>query len=308
MKKIARTPLEKVFWCVTAVLTPALVALRVYQLLYIIEPIDGFYSRRDWSVVLATVLLLAGGLLFVGVSFFKLKLMDNPPLRYDHSVQKNIPLALASYALALFLLVDILVCAIALRDQFAWLDVYMPELQRVNEDGGNDNLFTILMKTGLLPKLLEAVCALPAAAFLFLFGHGHWKGTHTASRFKFIALFPALWLVMRSIFRFTRTLSFLRVSELFYSLLALAFLMIFFITFAQLNSRLNDEDADWILPATGFPAVILSLVCFLPRVIVLLLGKENYLTELEPLQPVDAVLAVFVAIILATRIKKREEG
>ncbi|MDR1410444.1 MAG: hypothetical protein LBJ12_09370 [Oscillospiraceae bacterium] len=294
MKENRRIPFKKLFWCVFIIALPLFTALRFHHLNKLLEPVDGFYASRDWSVVTLSVLVVLVVVFFIGLNYFTRGSARLAVLRYDGKPIKSRATAIAAIALSLCLLWDMFVCVNFLREHLG------DNLTAVIE---SDNTFTILMKTGLLPRLLEAIMAFPVAVFVLLFGIEHFHGKGGASNRHIWALFPALWLVMRTIFRFTRTLSFMRVSELFYELLALAFLLIFFMTFAQLYSGVNESNNDWILPAFGFPAALFALLCFVPRILMILIGREDQLTKLAPADPVDLTLALFVLSVLRVRLR-----
>ncbi|MDR1805288.1 MAG: hypothetical protein LBQ80_00750 [Clostridium sp.] len=280
--------LEKLYWISFAVMLPLSLALRLHQVNSLLEPGTGFYAQRDWTIPALNVLMGLFVLLLVAVSYFsRLKPTPNG-LSYIRKPLKSRLVAGASFVFALFLCIDCLIC-----------------LSFVMNNPAEELLsFTYLMKSGLLPRLLESVMAVPAAAFVVLFGLAHIKGTD-CGRQRFLALFPALWLIMRTVFRFTRTYSFVRVSELYFELLALVFLLVFFMAFAQCSSGVNDESQNyWLLPASGFPAAVALVLCFVPRIAAIFMGNAARLTELAPPEPTDLAVALFVVALLKTRLGK----
>lgn len=297
MKKYRRTFIEKIFWGAFIAALPVVVLLRSHQLDKLLEPGDGFYASRDWSVTALSVLSVLFIAAFMGLSYFT-RNAKQAALRYSRKPVKSRATAIVSIALAVCLLWDVKVCVSFLLEH---LDEVVLE---INKSDAN-NLFTVLMKTGLLPRLLEAVTAFPAAIFALGFGIVHWRGKSSFTKRRLLQLFLPLWLVMRTIFRFTHTLSFLRVSELFYDLLVLAFLLVFFMAFTQLHSGVNENDNDWMLPAFGFPAALFALLCFVPRVLMIILGKSEDLTAPAPADPIDLTLALFVLSILRVRVRGR---
>lgn len=70
--------------------------------------------------------------------------------------------------------------------------------------------------------------------------------------------------------------------DLFFELLMLVALMLFFMAFAQVVSRVNNKDADWKLIGFGLPAALLCLLCFVPRMAMVILGKGSVLAMLSP--------------------------
>ena len=55
----------------------------------------------------------------------------------------------------------------------------------------------------------------------------------------------------RLVFRFTRTISYIRVSDLMLEMLMLVFFIMFFMAFAQVNSRVDPNKKEWKIAAYG---------------------------------------------------------
>ena len=82
----------------------------------------------------------------------------------------------------------------------------------------------------------------------------------------------------------------------------LAFMLIFFTAFAQLNSKIESKGLDWKLVAFGLPAAVLALVCFVPRFIMLISGKGDMLYTGSPAEYCDLMTALLALSIVLTRI------
>ena len=108
--------------------------------------------------------------------------------------------------------------------------------------------------------------------------------------------------MFRLIFRFTATISFIKVSDLLLEMFMLAFMLIFFTAFAQLNSKIESKGLDWKLVAFGLPAAVLALVCFIPRFIMVISGKSEMLYTGSPVEYCDLATALFALSIVLTRI------
>jgi len=292
MKKNSYTSLQKLLWCVLIAALPIVIALRSHHLNNLLEPGYGFYASRDWTVITLGAFLTVIGGLFTVLSFVNAR-KGSVVLQYNNGGVKSRTMAIISIALSVMLIWDAVVCA----------GFVSKELQNIAEDRIT---FTLLMKTGLLPCLMEAITAPLAALFAIIFGIDSWKGNGSVAKRRFLALFPVIWLVMRTIFRFTRTLSFMRVSELFYELMFLAFMLIFLITFAQLYSGINEGGNDWVLIAAGYPAAIIAIMCYVSRIITIALG--NKLTTLVQPEFIEFVLALFILNVLRVRLKAKSKA
>lgn len=138
--------------------------------------------------------------------------------------------------------------------------------------------------------------------FFVLFGYGHLKGKSNASESTLMALFPVLWCIFRLMHRFMRTINFLNVSDLLYELFMCVFLMAFLMAFSQLNSKVGGDGFDWKLAGYGLPAMMFSLICFLPRFIITLVGRDYLLCNQSPIEWCDLGAAVFICALLLTRV------
>jgi len=263
--------------------------LRCYQFIRIIEPGTGFYNTKGASVWILYILIVA--LLFV---CFALSYLNRKWYFFNITPERRPALAVFCFLLALSLVWDAVSC---------WQHVVtsynvLPAVERVFRD---------FIKTGIIPKGFEAVTATFSAVYFVLLGSSYQSGRSTGSAYKLLALFPVVWGVSRIIYRFTRTISFLNVSDLLFELLMLVFLLLFLMHFIQLNARVNCEGTDWKLAAYGFFTAFQCLLCFVPRFILFAVGKGNLLAEQSPPEYCDLAMALFILGTLLSRLEIRKE-
>lgn len=282
-KRFQLTWMELLF--VAAVL--ALSALRCYQYLRIIEPGTGFYLQKDFSVYVLYGILLAFILLFFLVPLWK---RGEYYFAGGTDGEKHPLLAVVCFLFAVGLACSA-VASIA----------YVRQIEPA------ESAMDRLIRSGALPRIFEAVSAVISAVYAILLGKGYLQGDQSGSRYKLLALFPVVWAIARMIFRFTRTISFVNVSDLFLELVMLVFVLLFLMAFVQLNSRVNDAGIAWKLPAYGYTAALLALTCFLPRAVMLILGKGEYLAQQSPLEYCDFAFALFALGILQSHVKVSKE-
>jgi hypothetical protein len=115
---------------------------------------------------------------------------------------------------------------------------------------------------------------------------------------------PVLWMVCRVLRRFSRTIAYLRVSDLFITIAALALLMTFLLAFAQILGGINGAGREWRLAAVGIPAAALLLLGFLPRVVAYhfvdgLVPSQDAVRELA-----DPAMALFIIVFVYGRLRQ----
>jgi len=266
--------------------------VRVYQYLKIIEPVTGFYEKTDFSVVLLYALLAVFCGTIVMVSFARKR-----AIAYSTTTRKNPALG----TLALIVAVTLVIDAVLMSKNYSSL--YYGVRTLADESSGG------MMKSGAVPMLFESAFAVLSALFFTILGVGFITGKSNGAEYKLLAITPLAWAICRILHRFMRTISFMRVSDLFFELLMIVCLMVFFMAFAQMIARVNHKGADWKIVGFGLPAALLCLLCFVPRVAMMVMGKGGLLAAQSPPEYVDFALAMFILAFVLTKMRflKREE-
>lgn len=255
--------------------------LRVFQYLTIIEPGTGFYDKIDFSVILMYVLLAV----FCGSLFF-FALSNKKTTLYIKAASKKPVLGIISFFVAFTLIID----------AFTQSRNYS-NLAPSPVNGATSGM----MQSGALPMLFESLFAVLAALFFVMIGINFIKAKSDGSKYKLLAITPLAWSICRILHRFMRTISFIKVSDLFFELFMLVLLMLFFVTFAQLTARVNYAGTDWKLYAYGLPAALFCLLCFVPRIVMLIAGKGELLADLSPPEYCDFAAALFIVAFLISK-------
>ena len=262
-------------FCVVAL---AALPLRTFQFLTNLEAGTGFYI--DTSSILIYVLygIIGAGIVISMAS----ALLYKSELGFDRTPAKRPVQGIISLLTAVAVLFD------------AALDLNTI----LNYSAQNSDM----TKVALYVLCAQSLFAVLAAIFFVVFGISMLSGTTNASEYKIISVAPTVWFMFRLIYRFTATISFLKVSDLFFEMLMLAFMLIFFTAFAQLNSKIESNGLDWRLVAFGLPAAVLALICFIPRFIMVISGKSEALYTGSPVEYCDLMTALFALSIVLTRI------
>lgn len=261
------------------------VPLRVYQYFKIIDPETGFYNSVDFSVYIMYIILGAAMVISIVMPYLKHKEM------MPVSVCKKNPGYLAvSLIMAVGVIID---SAIMLVDYFELYSesvnaIYQTTSQYISNQGG-----TIL--------LIQAITGIIAAIYFFISGITVGVGSSDGSKLKVLALAPTVWCIFRLLYRFKRTISFTNVSDLMLELFMIVFSMMFFLAFAQVTAKVDSQAVFWKIFSYGIPAAIFAVVCFIPRLIVIITGRGDMLSQHYTLHMCDITLAVFISYNLITR-------
>lgn len=261
----------------------ALIALplRTVQYFTIIENNGtGFYTENNWNVYALGIILALAVITLIILGFTGKK-----TLGYDLEVKSRPVFGLFSFAAAAGIFSDGIVNILGVN-----LDnIFDSEGKIANPDS--------LFMCG------EAFLSVFAAIFFLALGISALTGKTNGSEHKLISLVPVIWCLIRMVFRFSRTISYLRVSELTFELLMLVFTAMFFMAFAQVNSQISSKNNEWKLIGYGLPAALMSLICFVPRVIVWVSGQRELLYEYASIPNIcELTNALFIITVVFTRL------
>lgn len=267
--------ISTIAFCVVAL---AALPLRTYQFLTNIEAGTGFYIDSANILIYVLYGIIGAGIVISMAS----ALLYKSELGFDRTPAKRPVQGIISLLTAVAVLFD------AALDLNTILN-YSPETSEMT-------------KVSLYVLCAQSLFAVLAAIFFVVFGISMLSGATNASEYKIISVAPTVWFMFRLIFRFTATISFIKVSDLLLEMFMLAFMLIFFTAFAQLNSKIESKGLDWKLVAFGLPAAVLALVCFIPRFIMVISGKSEILYTGSPVEYCDLATALFALSIVLTRI------
>lgn len=264
------------------------VPLRVYQYFKVLEPETGFYSSNDISVYVMYILLGAAMLLSVLIP-----LINKKKLITVTSVKKSPAFLVFSLILAVTIIID------SAGQLMGYFDLY----DAASAAGGTVTEY--VKNQGGTFLLLQAVSGAVAAVYFFVSGLSVSLGNSDGSRLKILGLTPVLWYIFKLLYRFKRTISFTNVSDLMLELFAIVFLMMFFFALAQTVAKIDAQTVFWKIFAYGVPATMFALMCFLPRFIVMIIGKSELLNTHYGVSYSDLGVAAYIIYNLLSRTKAR---
>lgn len=242
-----------------AVSLVAMLPIRLYQLLGLIELDTGFFSETNFTVVLVYVLALAVPLLFIVLSYIS-KEVPSPML----PVGKNYALGISSLVFSAALLYDAVINAFHIIPSTAGTIGIVLDVIKSN-----------LSESGGMFLLARIVFAFLGCVWFLVFAVSHLGGNTAYKNYKLLALAPVCWAASRLVTYLTSPISFVNITELMFELYMLMFLTLFLITSARISTGVFSEDGMWGIYGFGLSAAFFGAVVTIPRAVVLIIGREN---------------------------------
>ncbi|MCL2195683.1 MAG: hypothetical protein FWB76_07010 [Oscillospiraceae bacterium] len=273
--RLARNPR---LWLAIAAGAGLAVALpvRIWQQLLLVEEYTGFWFDSSHPSVTVLYVFLALPLVLSLV----IALLTRRDIEVDLTRRVRKAEGYVSLAAALFVLVS---CVLAMLQAFA----------------------TDVQGAALLAAVLEGIFGLGVVAFFANLGIVNLFPTSQLYLNRVLTLMPLLWAIARLLGHFSRTISYLRVSDLFLNIMSMVLLLLFFMAAAQVMSGVNAEKKMWRLAAVGLPAAVFLLLVFVPRMIA---APFNFSPAQDGvLNLADLGAAVFIAVFMLTRVQPKPE-
>ena len=250
--------------------------IRIYQLLAIVDTTTGFFTEKDITVYVLFAVVVLFIALFMILSYMS-KEVPSPKLPTGKNGLLGVTAAIM--AVALFWDMIAIIRAIIPSSQIS-VSAFITVLRsQVSASGG----FLVL---------IQLLFAFLAAIYFIVFATSNLNGKGSYKEYKFLAITPLCWAIVRIIIRLMHAISYLRVSELLIEIFMLVFLMLFFMTFARIASGVFTEDSMWGIYGYGFSAALLLALASIPRLVMILVGKEA-VTGNE-FNPADLACLIFV--------------
>ena len=258
--------------------------VRVYQYLNVIDPTSGFYN----SWLNPTVFGLYGLCFIVMVALIALSHKGTKKAVYAMPDKKNVALGVTSLIFSLTLVAD------AVFQIMKLLSVMKGEIQ-ISQLVLRDNVG----KSAVYFMCAQAIFALLSALYLAVFGINYFSDNKNHKPLKVLAAAPVLWGITRLMVRFMQTISFRYVSELLFELLMIVFFCLFFISFIKFNEQFLEKRVQTRVFAYGLISVFFSMLCAVPRYIVVIMGRYDVLYRRDSVYQIcDIGAAVFIAAVV----------
>lgn len=259
--------------------------LRIYQYFNVLEPETGFYSKTDFSVYVMYAVIALLVIFSIATAFINKKNLKH----------KGINLSPATGAIAYLL------CAVGFgadafkcfTDYLAIGESYTPSFGQTEAQYASQEGSTFI--------IIEAAFAVISAIYFLVLAFGHIGKKNVAPKLKLIALALPAWAVVRILLKFKTKISFINVSDLFITLFALAFTMLYLLYFAQTVSEVDEGLTYHKLFAYGIPAAVLSLTCFIPRFVLLVVGRGDLICPEYGVEPCELLIPIMIIATLIAR-------
>lgn len=276
---------------VFAVFTTLAVALRLWQTFTIIEPDTGFYKTKDFTVTALYVVLAVASLMMFFIAYLSKK-VPQPTL----PAGKNVGLGIMSAVVSVSILVN----------ATTQISGFLKTLESQKMYYEVNKVSSYLMKNGTLPRGIEGILAIISAIYFLLFALRFFGVKINIENRKVLAVIPVFWATARMIQRFTRTISFIFVSDLLLELFMIGFLMLFLLYFAQFVSKVNSRHVMNKVYAYGLISAMFALVISVPKIAVaIVLPSLNSSTN--PLEICNVAIAVFILVLCCVMLKVEKE-
>lgn len=265
------------------------VPLRTIHYFSLIESNTGFYSEVTMSVYLFFAAVAAAIVTFTVMAFIKRK-----SLSYStHAATRPGFGALAGLTAAGFIF-DAVACV-----QKFTSDKYM-NLESISPDEAS----SLTTASNLLK--FQTAAAVIAFIYFAVVCLVNLTGKKLPKAASFLSVIPVIWGMLKLVFRFMETISYVRVSDLMLDMLMLAFEIMFLMAFAQLNSGVNAKNCEWKVAAYGLSAALLGFICFVPRLIITIAGNADLIYTSSSLEYCDICIALFALCTVFTRFGEKE--
>lgn len=260
---------------VAAAGTALAVIIRLYQVFSgLIDFETGFYNSSD-----ITVYLLYAILALTAISVFAICFLTSEIPQEKMPEKKNMTVAVFAGIFAVTLVIEAVNQFGVFNDMYTSFNIagsnfIVPAKDRYNLTFFMNSL-PYITKSGALPRLCEALFAvLSTVYFLVLAMKYSGLRKFDIAKMKALSLCPLFWATFRLVERFTRTISFMNVSSLFFEMFMIAFMMMFFMYFAQMSSKVNAVAISYKIFSYGLISAMFAAVVALPKIILTVVNSS----------------------------------
>lgn len=266
--------------------------LRAYQMIFLIDPETGFYSKTNFTVPLLYVFLCLVGIAFIVLSYFP----KNMP--FGSGAKNGKMFAVLSFLIAVSFIVDAGIQTSEIFAALTFTDVTGYSNPQVITASSILNSDTLLI-------FARIIFAVVSCVYFAILGFNYCGIIYDASQFKILALGPLAWVIVRLISDFMWKINYRNISDLLLEMFMLAAFMFFFMSFARINSNVNRETAYRKLYAFGFIGSLLSLMLSVPKLILIILGQSERIAKDFSFSLADFLIGIYIIYYLFVNIKSQ---
>lgn len=257
------------------------VILRCLQTGKYIDPETGFYTGGTAFTIILYALLIVSFIAFAVVSY-----LSKETSEFETVGIKSISLGAVTVVFSVSLFYDCLYSLLKSSEALAVTSAF----------GG----MQAMMASGFIPLVFQSIFAFFSGVYFAVVANDYLKGNSKSSKFKILALAPVGWAGFRLVFRFISQISFVEVSDLLLELSMLAFMILFFMAFAQVNSGVYSTGFTWRISGFGLSAGLIGITLSLTRLIFTFIQSGAYINAEHSFCFSDFAFSLFVVFLNIT--------
>lgn len=123
--------------------------------------------------------------------------------------------------------------------------------------------------------LISAIFALISLIYFVILASSCFSESEGYSKRGILALAPVWWCVFKAVYLMLIPMNFSRISDLLYEIVMIAFLLLFFIAFARVASRIDGERCVGKVIVYGAGAAVFGAISSVPRLLAKLMGAHG---------------------------------
>ncbi len=255
------------------------VICRTLQMFMFIDHETGFYTGGSVSSVALYAVLAVASIYFIVASF-----LSAESRKTDFCLEKNSALNAVTVIFSVSFLYD-------------GISSFFSSFMSVGTQSAA-TAFQSMMLSGTIPLFFRSIFAFLSAIYFMLLAKSFIKCDGKFSGHKILAVAPVGWAGFRIIHRFIEQISYVKVSELLLELILLAFMIMFFMAFAQTASGVYSDVYRWRVTGFGLSAALVALTLNCARLICVFLKGADMLNGKYPFSVTDFIFAIFAVILI----------
>lgn len=253
----------KNMWFIFIAVLLVTLSMRIYQVLYLIDPVTGFYMNGETISNMLSIIVAVSVVVLIVISFRNFE--NNKHYRAVKSTSLAVIGTITGLGMVLLNAIPFI----------------MPsETQK-------SLIVLIFQVLGICSGFVFII-----AAYCFAVGNNIFE------KYELLALIPSLWGCSCLVKFFIECVASVNIAENVYSTITASFLLLFLFRQAKILAGINDDKNGKMLYVFGFPAALMLLITGIPGTILLLLNINQAGVFPRELYPVNIFMALYIIAFL----------
>ena len=249
-------------WIIFIVSLLVTLPMRIYQVLFLVDPETGFYTNLSvFSNILSV--LLAASVVIMAVLCFK----NCPNKQYKAFKSTLLTVVSAISGLGMIILFV-----------FSFLSASQAEKS--------------------LPDAIMTILGICSGIIFITAAYNFAVGENLFEKFELIALIPSLWGCAYLVKLFLECVSTVNIAENVYNTFTVSFLLLYLFTQAKLFTGIENEKSGKMIYVFGFPAVLMLLITGIPGTLMLFVNINQISALPRELYPINILMAAYIITFL----------